>query len=134
MRMRVLVLWVALLLLLIALLVPGLALATMSGDPDTIPTFDAFLEKLSGPLVSAGVGIVLSWLIEYWAGYGNLRPKFKRLVFFGLCLILPMAAALLRAGLGYVRLTFDPLLWHAIWSGAGAGGVATVMHIRRKVP
>lgn len=98
---------------------------------DEVPTFDGFLAALAGPLVAAAVGVILSIVVEYWSGYEALQPKWKRLVFFGLCLIVPIAAAFLRWGLGYVELTFDPLIWHAIWNGAAAGGIGTLAHTRK---
>lgn len=96
-----------------------------------IPTFDAWLKALSGPLVSAAVGVLLSILVEYWPAYDTLHPKWKRLVFFGLCLIVPVLAACLRGILGYVAWSFDPLIWHAIWFGVAAGGIGTLAHTPR---
>ena len=37
----------------------------------------------------------------------------------------------LRAALGYVPWSFDPLIWHALWNGFVAGGVGTVAHTRK---
>jgi hypothetical protein len=125
-------LWLALVLLALALMLAALAVpAQAQGAEGDIPTFDAFLVFLSSTGVAAAAGIVLSWVIEYWPAYEALAPKTKRLAYFGLCLVLPIGAALLRWGLGYVDLTFDPLLWHALWNGAAAGGIGTLFHTRQ---
>jgi hypothetical protein len=74
---------------------------------------------------------LLSFAIEWWAGYEQLSPKQKRLAYFALCLAVPVAAACGRAALGYVAWSFDPLIWHAIWNGFGAGGGGTMTHLRK---
>jgi len=96
-----------------------------------IPSFDSWLVALSGPLVGTAVALVLSWVVEYLPQYEALAGKYKRLVYFGLCLIVPIAAACLRGVLGYVAWSFDPLIWHALWAGMGAAGVGTLAHIRK---
>jgi len=53
------------------------------------------------------------------------------LVYLGLSLFVPVAAACLRAALGYVAWSFDPLIWHAIWNGVAAFGAGTVVHTRK---
>lgn len=122
--------WRAVLALTLLILgaVPVLA---QGGGGDPIPTFDAFLQALSGPLVAAAVSIVLSVVVEYWPQYEALDPKWKRLIFFALSLVVPISAAFLRVALGYAPLTFDPLIWHAIWNGFGAAGIGTLAHTRK---
>lgn len=94
-------------------------------------TFDEFLMAASGPLVAAIVGGILSFVVEYWPQFEALAERYKRLVFLALCLVVPAAAALLRAALGYVPLTFDPLIWQALVAGAAAGGIGTLVHARK---
>lgn len=101
-----------------------------NGEGD-IPSFDVWLLAASGPLVSIIVGFLLSFAIEWWSGYDQLSPKQKRLAYFALCLLVPVAAACARAALGYVPWSFDPLIWHAMWNGFGAGGVGTMTHTRK---
>ena len=123
--MRVIMLIVMVLMILI---MPGPAAAQGEGE---VPGFDQFLQYLSGPWIALAVCVILSWVVEYIPAYNKLEPRWSRLVYFGLCLILPVGAALLRWALGYVALTFDPLLWHAIWNGAAAGGIGTLAHTRK---
>jgi hypothetical protein len=105
--------------------------AAASNGEGEIPTFDGWLQEASGPLVSAIVGVALSFLVEWWPAYQEWPSRWKRLVYFGLCLVTPVGAACLRAALGYVPWSFDPLVWHAIWSGVMAGGAGTVAHARK---
>lgn len=97
-----------------------------------IPTFDAWLKAASGPLVSVIVGLVLSWLVGWWPAYNDWETRYKRLVYGGLCIVLPVAAASLRAALGYVSWSFDPLIWHALWHGFAAALTGTVDYHARK--
>jgi hypothetical protein len=120
MKRRTVVVVVALSVLLVA--------AQADGE---VPTFDAWLQQVSGPLVSAVVGVVLSWIVEFVPAYESLAPRHKRLVYFGLCMVVPVAAACLRATLGTMAWSFDPLVWHAMWAGTAAGGVRTLFHARR---
>lgn len=119
---------------LVILLVLGMLLlfqVTVLADNGDIPTFDIWLKAASGPLVPGIVGILLSIVVEYWPAYDKWHPKWKRLTFFGFCLVTPVVAAVLRGALGYVPWSFDPLIWHAIWNGFAAMGVGTVAHTPR---
>jgi hypothetical protein len=112
----------------LALVVAPVAAGNGEGD---IPTFDSWLQGASGPLVSAIVGVALSFVVEWWPAYQTWSSRWKRLAYFGLCLVLPVGAACLRATLGYVAWSFDPLVWHALWHGVLAGGAGTVAHTRQ---
>lgn len=112
----------------VVVLLLSLLLVAAQGE---IPSFDEALQGLSGPLISAVVGVIISWVIEFVPGYGSLAPRYKRLVYFGLCMVVPVTAACSRAALGYVAWSFDPLVWHALWNGAAAGGVGTLFHARK---
>lgn len=92
--------------------------------------FSEFLSWASGPGVAAVVALLLSWLIEYVPRYVEMEPKHKRLVFGALCFVVPTVGALLRAAVGHVALTFDPLLWQALVAGAAAFGAGTALHTR----
>lgn len=113
-------------LLLLVFVVPAAAAA----QGEEIPTFDAWLKAASGPLISVIVGVLLSFAVEWWPAYDGWASRQKRLFYFGLCLIVPVLAACLRGALGYVAWSFDPLIWHAIWNGVGAGGAGTIAHSR----
>jgi hypothetical protein len=112
----------------LALIVTPVAASNGEGE---IPTFDVWLQGASGPLVSAIVGVVLSFVVEWWPAYQELASRWKRLTYFGLCLIFTIGASCMRAALGYVAWSFDPLVWHAIWYGVMAGGAGTLAHIRK---
>jgi hypothetical protein len=117
--------------ILFCILVLAVILASPAfAQDDDIPTFDAWLTWASGPLVAAIVGFVLSFVVEWWPAYEKLAPRVKRVVFLGLCLIVPVLAAALRGLLGYTPWSFDPLFWHALWHGFAAYGVGNIAHTR----
>jgi hypothetical protein len=105
--------------------------APVLAQSDEIPAFATWLEWASGPLIPAIVAFVLSFVVEYFPQYEALAPKVKRLVFLGLCMIVPLLAATARGALGYEPWSFDPLYWHALWAGFAAYGVGNVTHTRR---
>lgn len=116
-------------------------------------TLAEFLSWLSTPGgVTIAVGLLLYFALEYapmlakwqanaprpivpllkflcWIGrYSELSPKEKRLAYAALCLPIPLIGASLRAILGYVPWTVDPLYWQAITAGATAFGAGTLVH------
>lgn len=91
-------------------------------------TFVQFLDYASGPGVNFVVGILLSFLIEYVPRYCYLPPKHKRLVFCGLCFLIPVLAAMFKGLCGYVDFTWDPVVWNAIVAGAAAISAGTIAH------
>lgn len=115
-------------LLALLLAIPAGALAQGGDD---IPSFDVWLQGASGPFVGAIVAIVISWIVEYWPAYDKLEPRWKRMSYFLLCMVVPMVAATLRGLLGYVEWSFDPLYWHAMFNGFAAAGVGTLYHARK---
>jgi hypothetical protein len=94
-----------------------------------------FIEWGSGPGLNIIIGAVLSFVVEYWPAFLRLDRKWRRLVFAGLCLIVPLAFALLRVLSGDAALSWDPLLWQAVLAGAasfGAGTLADTRSLRNK--
>jgi len=120
----------AIVVAIVAMVLVVIPVVASNGEGD-IPTFDSWLQGASGPLVSAIVGVALSFVVEWWPAYQTWPARWKRLTFFCLSLVLPVGAACLRAALGYVAWSFDPLVWHAIWYGVMAGGAGTLAHIRK---
>lgn len=110
----------------------AIVLAAGNSQADSIPTFDAALIAASGPMVSVIVGFLISLAIEHWPSYQGWPANTKRALFFALCLVVPVGAAALRGALGYTLWSFDPLFWHALWSGFGAGLAGTAVHIKAR--
>lgn len=131
MKKREQILGIIVFVLVVLALAAAPAAAAGALDDGQVPTFDDWLRNASGPLISAIAGVVLSFAVEWWPAFNSWPSKTKRAVYLGLCLIIPVGAACLRAALGYVEWSFDPLIWHAIWSGAIAGWTGTLAHIRK---
>lgn len=96
-------------------------------------TLEAFLTSLREPsVITAAVGVLLSWLAEYWPQYQTWQPKAKRLVFLALCVAVPMTATALALGFGYLtNAGFAETFWPALYAGATAFAGGTVMHARK---
>ena len=95
-------------------------------------TWSGFLQLLSNPNgIAAAIGVILSGVAEYIPGYDALVPKWKRLVFFAACFIVPLAAA----GLGILTLgwpvSWELTFWPAVLAGGIAFGGGTVAHVRK---
>jgi len=95
-------------------------------------SWSGFLDLLSSPNgIAAAVGVLLSWLAEYIPGFDGLIPKWKRLVFLGLCFIVPLIAA----GLGILTagwpVGWEATFWPAILAGGIAFGGGTIAHVRK---
>lgn len=116
--------------LLLLVVMPVVAQAGNALDEGQIPSLDGWLQEASGALVSVIVGFIISLLIDYWPAYQNMTTQQKRALFFGLCMVVPVSAACLRAVLGYVAWSFDPLLWRALWNGFAAGMAGTAVYVR----
>ena len=95
----------------------------------------AFCEFVLGlqtaSILHGAAGAVLSYLIEWWKGYGNLDPAYKRLVFLGICLAIPLVAA----GVGILSCGQSPAFvetwWPALVAGLTVFGGGTLAHTRK---
>ncbi len=95
-------------------------------------TWSGFLALLSTPNGIAGaVGVVLSWLAEYVPAFDALVPKWKRLVFFGVCMIVPLCAAALGIWTCGWPASWELTFWPAILAGGIAFGGGTLAHARK---
>jgi len=96
-------------------------------------SWSEFLQYAASPGIAAIVGAILSVVVEYLPEYDNLEPKWKRLVFFGLCMVVPLAATALAIATGEWGAWGDwaGTWWPALVAGFAAGGVGTVIHTRK---
>jgi hypothetical protein len=93
-----------------------------------------FLAFLMGPGISVVVGIILSFVVEYWPAYEQLEAKWKRLVFFGLCMIVPVLGAILSAVSGFALWAdFEGLWWPVLVAGWAAFFSGSMAHVRKLV-
>jgi hypothetical protein len=84
-------------------------------------TWSQFLHWMASPGgIPVAVGILLSIGVEYVPNFKALTPKWKRAVFFGLSIAVPLAAA----GLGVLTDGWSPSWVETFWPALAAGGVA----------
>lgn len=94
-------------------------------------TWSQFLRYLVEPNgIAAASGIALSILMEYVTPYNALAPKWKRVVFFGLCLLLPLVAACLGILTAGWSASWDGTLWPALVAGVLAFSAGQIVHTR----
>jgi len=93
--------------------------------------FCEFVKSLQGTGLGAAVGVVLSYVVEWWKGYEFLSAQFKRVVFLAICLAIPLAAA----GVGILSCGqpagFMETWWPALVAGFVAFSAGTVAHTRK---
>jgi hypothetical protein len=88
-----------------------------------------FLRMLTGPAIGAAVGILLSILADYVPRFNALDPKWKRLVMFGFCIVVPCVGV----G-GLVLLGAEPSTVESWWQGVLAGVTAFAASTLRHTP
>ena len=91
-----------------------------------------FLIFLQGPGISVVVGVVLSFVVEYWPAYEALEAKWKRLVFFGLCLFVPVLGGILSCVSNLAAWAdFAGHWWPVLVAGWGAFFSGSMAHLRK---
>lgn len=90
-----------------------------------------FLVWLQSEGINAVVGFFLSYVVEYWPQFGELDPKWQRLVFLWLCFVVPLVGAGLSIAFGYQVASWEETFWPAILAGGLAFGAGTVAHTRK---
>jgi len=81
--------------------------------------------------IGVAVGILLSYIVEWWPKYGTLEPKVKRLIFAGLCLLVPAIGVTLGIVSGFQEPVWATTFWPALCAAAVAFGAGTAMHTRK---
>ena len=102
--------------------------ATAQPEPiDEFWTWSQFLKWMASPGgISVVVGILLSVGVEYIPTFVALEKKWKRAVFFGLSLAIPMLAALLGVWTDGWAATWADTFWPAAWAGGLAFAAGTM--------
>ena len=92
-----------------------------------------FLQWAASPGINVIVGAVLSTVSEYIPGYGALEAKWKRIVFFGLSMVIPLGATALAILTGEWGAwgDFQGTWWPAVVAGFAAGSAGTLVHTRK---
>ena len=94
-------------------------------------TLSEFLFYLQSNGVNAAVGFLLSFVVDWFPGFNDLDAKAKRFAMLGLCLAVPLLAALLAT----VGLKSQPFVLETFWQAAMAGFLAfmssQVAHARK---
>jgi len=94
-------------------------------------TIQGLLDALQTPgLIAIVVGWLWSQVVEYVPAWANLQSKYKRLVFLGLSLLIPVIALAISCGAA----TCDADSWYrAITAGIISFGSGTIAFLSRPV-
>lgn len=91
-----------------------------------------FLSYLRGPGVAAVVGVLLSFVVEYWNQYKDLAPKYKRLVVAALCFVVPVVGTMLSCVSGVAAWNdWAGTWWPALVAGFVAFSGNQIVHTRK---
>ena len=91
-----------------------------------------FLEYAAGPGVAVIVGMLLSEVVAvYWPGFAALASRWKRVVFFVVCLLVPVLASVLGVMTAGWPPTWTATYWPAVVAGGVAFGSGTLVHTRK---
>lgn len=95
-------------------------------------SWSEFLKFLGSPNgIAVALGVVESVLIEYIPPFKALLPKWKRLIFFVVCLVVPLLAATVGVfTLGWPA-DFQTTFWPAVGAGVVAFASGTLVHTRK---
>jgi len=96
-------------------------------------TFQQFLWFCQGEGLNAVIGIILSFLAEWWPQFQASARREKMFVMLGLNIIIPLLAALISYGMGYQDGGFATTFWPALSAG-GMAFLASQATYLTKVP
>jgi len=93
--------------------------------------WQTFVMYLQSEGIGVAVGILLSYVVEWFPKYEALEPKVKRLIFAGLCLLVPAVGVAFGIGSGFQEPVWATTFWPALVAAAVAFGAGTAMHTRK---
>ncbi len=93
-------------------------------------SFTQALEFARGPGIAVIAGWIISFALEYSAGFQTISAKARVLVYILLCLVVPLAATALSVATGIFGAWPDVATtwWPAIAAGIFAAGLGTLFH------
>lgn len=92
---------------------------------------EALQWAVSPTIIPVVTGAIVSTLIEYFPSFDALAPRWKRVVFFLISLLVPLAGAALGIlTLGWTN-AWESTWWNAIQAGVLAFAAGTVVHARK---
>lgn len=121
---------IVVLVLLLAALLPVMVVSAQAEAAEE-SVLAPLLEKLLIPgVLGAVVGVILSFVVDWIPGYANVNAKAKRLIFFGVCLVISAGAGVLIPLIQGHPLAWDPIVGNAIVASLAAMSGGTLAHTR----
>lgn len=95
-------------------------------------SWEVFVTWLTNPTaIPIVVGVLLSVAVEYLPWYTRLAPKWKRAVFFGLSLVVPVIGVVLGIATLSWPASWTMTFWPALMAGVLAFASGQLMHLRK---
>lgn len=95
-------------------------------------SFPDFVAALQTPnLIAVVVGALWSVIVEYFPAWTTLDPKWKRAVFFGLSLLVPVLGAAIGISAGYQVSEWESTWWPCVLAGLVAFTSGQIVHMRK---
>jgi len=117
--------------MLVVVVLVGVAACTGT-QSESLTDWSVFLRWLTEPGGGAiVVGALLSIGYEYIPKLSELLPKWRRLIFFGICLAIPLIGAGLGIWTDGWPATWRETLWPALLTGVIIFGSGTITHTPR---
>lgn len=80
--------------------------------------------------INAIIGVILSFVVEWFPEYDALAPRWKRVIVMGLGFVIPLTSMVLLWGLGELVFSYD-VVYLALAAGFSAYFGSQVAHARR---
>ena len=93
--------------------------------------WQTFVMWMQSEGIGAVVGVLLSYVVEWFPKYETLEPKVKRLIFGLTCLLVPAVGVALGIASGFQEPVWATTFWPAIVAAGIAFGSGTLAHTRK---
>jgi hypothetical protein len=93
-------------------------------------TLADFMNFLRGPGINAAIGVILSFVVEWYPQWPNVASRTKRIIMLLLSLIIPLLATAGLCLLGLLPANDSETWWTAILAGATAFSAGQLAYIR----
>lgn len=99
---------------------------------EAVMLFREFLKWAQNEGIQVCLGVILSFVVEWFPQFENLEWKMKRVAFLGITVAIPVIAAVVSVAFGYQTPSFTETFWPALAAGFLSFMSGTMAHLRKK--
>lgn len=93
-------------------------------------TLADFLVLMRGPGINAALGVILSFVVEFFPNWPNVASRIKRVIMLLLSLLIPLLATVGLCLLNLLPANDPETWWTAVLAGATAFSAGQLAYIR----